>query len=134
MKFCLLFSDYKDLRVLDLGCGVGRNSIYIAKAFEGETCTVDCIDILDVAIEILKKNSKEYNVEHRINGIVKPIEKFKIENGKVLEPNFEVNLKSDQIMTYLDEFFEGWAVIKKKSLIKSMKYLVMVKQANCRLT
>ena len=167
------FSDYKDLRVLDLGCGVGRNSIYIAKAFEGETCTVDCVDILDVAIEILKKNSKEYNVEHRINGIVKPIEKFKIEkgsydlilavsalehidseshfsdklceiaqgirkggivclvinsevtevdieNGKVLEPNFEVNLKSDQIMTYLDEFFEGWAVIKK--IIANQEY------------
>ncbi len=35
------------------------------------------------------------------------------ETGASLEPNFEVNLKSDQIMTYLDGIFEGWSVIKE---------------------
>ena len=122
--------------------------------------------ILDVAIEILKKNALEHNVSDRINGITTPIEEFAIptaeydliltvsvlehidtkqhfidklheiahgikkngivclvinsditevdaETGASLEPNFEVNLKSDQIMTYLDGIFEGWTVVKK---------------------
>ncbi|MCR5754062.1 MAG: class I SAM-dependent methyltransferase [Acetatifactor sp.] len=160
------FSGYKELRVLDLGCGVGRNSIYIAESFLGDACTIDCVDILDVAIDILKKNAGEHNVGNSINGFTKPIEEFAIppagydlilavsalehidtkqnfinklreiahgirkngivclvinsevievdaETGAILEPNFEVNLKSDQIMTYLDGIFEGWTVIKE---------------------
>ena len=160
------FSDYNELHVLDLGCGVGRNSIYIAESFQSGTCIIDCVDILDVAIDILQKNALEHNVSDRINGITTPIEEFAIptaeydlilavsalehidtkqhfidklheivhgikknglvclvinsdvtevdtETGASLEPNFEVNLKSDQIMTYLDGIFEGWSVIKE---------------------
>ena len=160
------FFGYNELHVLDLGCGVGRNSIYIAESFQSGTCIIDCVDILDVAIEILKKNALEHNVSDRINGITTPIEEFAIptaeydlilavsalehidtkqhfidklheiahgikknglvclvinsditevdaETGASLEPNFEVNLKSDQIMTYLDGIFEGWTVVKK---------------------
>ena len=160
------FSDYNELHVLDLGCGVGRNSIYIAESFQSGTCIIDCVDILDVAIDILQKNALEHNVSDRINGITTPIEEFAIptaeydlilavsalehidtkqhfidklyeiahgikkngivclvinsditevdaETGASLEPNFEVNLKSDQLTTYLDGIFEGWSVIKE---------------------
>lgn len=48
-----IFCDYKKLSVLDLGCGVGRNAIYIADTFKNIACTIDCVDILPLAIEKL---------------------------------------------------------------------------------
>lgn len=40
-----LFAEYEKLRVLDLGCGVGRNSIYVAECFKGKDCVVECVDL-----------------------------------------------------------------------------------------
>ena len=77
-----LFFDLKDIRVLDLGCGVGRNSIFIAKEFKDKGCKIDCIDILDMAIEKLNENAKLYGLGKNINGIVNSIEDFKIINNK----------------------------------------------------
>lgn len=73
-----LFSDYQELNVLDLGCGVGRNCICIAKNYRNTTCNIDCVDILELAIEKLKSNAKEYGVTSGIHGIVKPIEEYSI--------------------------------------------------------
>ena len=58
-----LISEKKDLRVLDLGCGIGRNCIPIAKAFSDLNCRIDCIDILDLAIEKLYQNA-EYHLRY----------------------------------------------------------------------
>ena len=71
-----LFSDYSSVRVLDLGCGVGRNSIYVAK--EPGNCMIDCVDLLDIAIDKLMENASEHGVEKSINGIVEAIEKYEI--------------------------------------------------------
>lgn len=73
-----LFDNYTSLRVLDLGCGVGRNSIYIAKRFQGINCSVDCVDLLPLAIEKLSQNAKEHNVSLNICGINKSIENYEI--------------------------------------------------------
>lgn len=73
-----LFDNYTSLRVLDLGCGVGRNSIYIAKRFQSINCSVDCIDLLPLAIEKLSQNAKEHNVSLNICGINKSIENYEI--------------------------------------------------------
>ncbi|MBE6755917.1 MAG: class I SAM-dependent methyltransferase [Ruminococcaceae bacterium] len=74
-----LFEDYTELNVLDLGSGVGRNCIPIAQNFSDISCRIDCVDILDFAIEELKNNSIRYNVEKNINGIVSSIDDFDIE-------------------------------------------------------
>lgn len=74
-----LFDEYNELRVLDLGCGVGRNSIYVAERFENKNCVIDCVDLLEIAIEKLMQNAKEYNVDLKINGINKSIEEYKID-------------------------------------------------------
>lgn len=56
------FADFQEINVLDLGCGVGRNSIFVAESFRGEKCNIDCVDILPVAIDILEKNAAEHSV------------------------------------------------------------------------
>lgn len=73
-----LFEDYRELHVLDLGSGVGRNSIYVAECFRDRSCMVDCVDLLEIAIEKLYENAKEHNVEASIRGIQRSIEEYTI--------------------------------------------------------
>ncbi|MBM7587899.1 SAM-dependent methyltransferase [Bacillus pakistanensis] len=54
-------------RVLDLGSGVGRNSIPIARAIKSRNGKVICVDLLDSALYKLKEYSKEYRVEETIS-------------------------------------------------------------------
>lgn len=74
-----LFKDYKELNVLDLGCGVGRNSNSIAQEYKNADCIIECVDILELAIEKLYSNANEYGVSSNIRGIVKPIEDYVIQ-------------------------------------------------------
>ena len=76
-----LFEDYAELNVLDLGSGVGRNCIPVAQKFDNISCKIDCVDILDFAIQELKNNSIQYQVEKSINGIVSSIDDFIIEEN-----------------------------------------------------
>ena len=73
------FQNYQQLRVLDLGSGVGRNAIPIAKHFNNISCRIDCVDILALAIDKLEDNARTHDVDNSIYGIVKPIDCFPIE-------------------------------------------------------
>ena len=75
-----MFKDYQKINVLDLGCGVGRNSIPIACEYKDKACSIDCVDILDLAIEKLYANAKEYDVQSNICGVVNTIEEFVARN------------------------------------------------------
>jgi len=72
------FDGYESLNVLDLGCGIGRNAIAIAESFQDIDCSVDCVDLLEVAIDKLYANARTYQVLQHINGLVLPIEDYKI--------------------------------------------------------
>lgn len=75
-----LLEGRRDFRGLDLACGVGRNSIAVAKAFpKGK---IDCVDILPMAIEKLRENAAHWGVEAAIQGIVSPIDSFRIQPGQ----------------------------------------------------
>lgn len=77
-----LFHDYNELHVLDLGGGVGRNCIPFAQEYSNISCTVECVDILELAIEKLKDNAQRYHIASTIKGIVSSIEDYTIEECK----------------------------------------------------
>ncbi|HGH7181757.1 class I SAM-dependent methyltransferase [Bacillus cereus] len=56
------FAGQKNLQVLDLGSGVGRNSIPIAQKIKNTSGTVTCVDLLDSALKKLQIYSKEHDV------------------------------------------------------------------------
>ena len=76
-----LFSTYKKLRILDLGCGVGRNCIEFAKKYRQIDCRIEGVDILPLAIEKLNENAMEQNVAENVCGIVSSIEEYNIPNN-----------------------------------------------------
>jgi cyclopropane fatty-acyl-phospholipid synthase-like methyltransferase len=50
-------------RALDLACGAGRNTIYLAK----QGFSVDALDIAKVALDTLSKELKKQNLEDMVN-------------------------------------------------------------------
>ncbi len=71
------FQSRKIIKILDLGCGVGRNCIPLAQEFKGK-CKIDSVDILEFAINELNNNAIEFDVENEINGVISSIDDFKI--------------------------------------------------------
>ncbi len=66
MDLLPLFNNHEDIRVLDLGSDVGRNSIPIVQIIKYKNGKVVCIDLLDSALDKLKRYSAEYEVEEII--------------------------------------------------------------------
>lgn len=73
------FEGCHEFRALDLGCGVGRNCIPVAQAFSHIPCRVDCVDILELAIEKLNENAKRFGISHAIHGVTAAIDEYQIE-------------------------------------------------------
>ena len=69
----------REIRVLDLGCGVGRNAIEIARSIE---CKIDCIDLLRIALKHLELNARHYQVYSKLNLILSNVDSFEIKKGK----------------------------------------------------
>ncbi|OAB42095.1 class I SAM-dependent methyltransferase [Paenibacillus antarcticus] len=78
-----LLEDYKDqeyLCVLDLGAGIGRNSIPIAESLKNGNGKVVCVDLLESAIDKLRFYSQKCGVEQLIETRLSDIEQFNIEH------------------------------------------------------
>ncbi|WP_078393196.1 class I SAM-dependent methyltransferase [Shouchella patagoniensis] len=67
------------LRVLDLGCGVGRNGIPIAKKMPQST--IVCVDLLESAINQLKNYCKRFHVERQMEFIQSDISDYNIKRN-----------------------------------------------------
>lgn len=77
-----LLEEYKEreyLSVLDLGSGIGRNSMPIAESLKYRDGKVVCVDLLESAIDKLNSYSKEFGVEQYIVARLSDIEQFTIE-------------------------------------------------------
>ncbi|ACT02569.1 class I SAM-dependent methyltransferase [Paenibacillus sp. JDR-2] len=74
--FALL--DPYQMRVLDLGSGVGRNAIPIAQAIKANNGKVTAVDLLPSAVAILQENAEKYDVINHLEAVVADIEHFQI--------------------------------------------------------
>lgn len=68
----------KEITLLDLGSGVGRNAIPLAQRLSSTLATIDCVDIVDVAIQKLKENAAFYKVAHIIKPFLANVGEFHI--------------------------------------------------------
>lgn len=66
------------MNVLDLGCGVGRNSIPIAQKLREHGGLVYCVDLIQTAIDVLTQNAVKYEVKEHIVPIVADAEHYMI--------------------------------------------------------
>ncbi|EJQ51336.1 hypothetical protein IEQ_02276 [Bacillus cereus BAG6X1-2] len=78
MDMLTYFRGQKDLQILDLGSGVGRNSIPIAQKIMNTGSTVTCVDLLDSALTKLQVYSKEHGVFEYIKTELSAIEDYYI--------------------------------------------------------
>lgn len=119
-----LFEGYEELRILDLGAGVGRNCIPFAQRY-GDIISPNKYDLV-MAISALEhveskeafwKKMMEIRTGIRKNGVICLVinsnvaEKDKA-TGEELSPQFEVNLKTEELQTQIKELFSGWQEIK----------------------
>lgn len=99
----------KNLRVLDLGSGVGRNAIPLAKIIGKLGGKITCVDYLNIAIEKLNEYAIEYNVKEFIDGLVVPIEDF------VIKPNTYDYIIAHSVLTH---------TVSKEEMIRIIKDMV----------
>lgn len=73
------FEDYDRLDVLDLGSGIGRNSIPIAEFMKGRSGRVVCVDLLESALDKLAEYATQYEVAAFIEPVLSDIDHYRIE-------------------------------------------------------
>lgn len=69
----------QELRVLDLGCGVGRHTIPIAQRLAQTNSQVIGVDLLDEAVDGLRKYAKQYQVEQIVQAEKGDVEHYPVQ-------------------------------------------------------
>jgi tellurite methyltransferase len=78
---CLELFNLRGMQVLDLGSGVGRNSIPIAQRLKAGNGKVTCIDLIPSAIEKLLKYAEQYEVKDEIVAEISDVEFYGIKQS-----------------------------------------------------
>lgn len=76
------FNSNDKLNVLDLGCGVGRNSIPVALSMKSRTGKVICVDILELALTKLLDYGQEFGVSEYIETNQSDISEYSIKENE----------------------------------------------------
>ncbi|WP_088034575.1 class I SAM-dependent methyltransferase [Evansella clarkii] len=87
-------------KVLDLGSGVGRNSIPIAQEIKNKNGKVVCVDLLDSALDKLIVYSEEYEVGEVIETIKADIGHYeiaKLEYGLIIAVSTLEHVESEDV-------------------------------------
>ncbi|SEO56387.1 Methyltransferase domain-containing protein [Paenibacillus sp. OV219] len=78
-----LLSNKNNAQLLDLGCGVGRNSIPLAQRLEGANSRVVGVDFLESAIRHLEVNAREFGVADKLELIQSDISKLQVGESSI---------------------------------------------------
>lgn len=78
MDLLSIFDQYEEVNVLDLGSGIGRNSIHIAQHFQEKKGKIVCVDLLESAICKLKEYGAKFGVDEKIERFLSDIADFSI--------------------------------------------------------
>lgn len=112
----------KGKNALDLACGAGRNSIYLAK----QGFSVDATDIAKIAIDALNDDAKKNNLSAKINTNLIDLDTYEIQHNKydlIVMANFlnrelikkaQIALKKDGIL-----FVETYMINSENEKMKS---------------
>ncbi|MBJ8005170.1 MULTISPECIES: methyltransferase domain-containing protein [Bacillus cereus group] len=113
------FEGQKDLHILDLGSGVGRNSIPIAQKIMNSGGTVTCVDLLDSALTKLQVYSKEHGVFEYIQTEQSALEDYYISSNSY---NYIIAVSSLEHVRSIEDF---------KKVLHSMKNGTKSDGINC---
>lgn len=105
-----LLSDKKDVRLLDLGCGVGRNSIPLAQRLKGTNSKLVCVDFLESAIINLEQYAQEFGVSDKLELIQSDIGEFNV------SPNSYDYIISVSVLEHLDSILTFHRVLEALKL------------------
>ncbi|MDF2544391.1 MAG: methyltransferase protein [Herbinix sp.] len=106
MEYYAEILNQENPRVLDLGCGVGRNSIPIAQKMEPGFGKVVCVDLLESAIEKIMEYSRLYHVEEIVEAVQADIGDFYIKENEydyIFAVSSLEHVSSEQVLDYVLE-------------------------------
>jgi SAM-dependent methyltransferase len=114
------FKDKQDVRILDLGCGVGRNAIPIAQIIKRNNGKVVCVDILDIAIKKLLENAERYEVSDVIEAQCADVARYPI-----AESSFDLTIAQsvlEQGLESKEAFVQAVCALQKGLKEKGVNY------------
>ena len=127
--------DLGNLKILDVGCGVGVIGLSLAKRYPSSTVTL--IDINKRAVELTIQNAKNNNIKN-INVIESNIYENVKDKFDVIITNPPIRAGKAVVHGIIDEAFDMlndggrvYVVIQKKQGALSLKKLILSKYENC---
>ena len=116
------FDEYESLMILDLGCGVGRNSIPLAESLKSRKGEVVVVDLLQSALDKLATYSQEFGVSEWIKPVNQDIGDYIIHENQF---DYIVAVSALEHVENVSKFNEVLANMNKGTNINGINCIIM---------